>query len=107
MKKCFQINPEDNVAVLLEDAGLESIEVIGARRSIVATTQPIGLGHKVAISTVAVGAPICKFGVLIGIATVPIGIGEWVHLHNCSSQLDERSNTLDVDTGAAGDTIYE
>jgi hypothetical protein len=30
-----------------------------------------------------------------------------VHLHNCQSQLDERSSTLDLHTGLPGDTRYE
>jgi len=38
--------------------------------------------------------------VVIGIATRRIEPGEWVHLHNCRSQLDERSGSFDVQTGA-------
>ena len=33
--------------------------------------------------------------------------GEWVHLHNCSSRLDERSNAFDVRTGVPEDVTYE
>jgi hypothetical protein len=107
VKKCYQIHPADNVAVLQQDAATESIDVIGGTRSTIMVRQSIGLGHKIAVANVAEGTPIVKFGVPIGIATAPINAGDWVHLHNCRSQLDQRSGTLDVDTGAAGDTVYE
>jgi hypothetical protein len=44
---------------------------------------------------------------VIGSASRDIAPGEWVHLHNCVSRFDERSKTLDVQTGAVTDTIYE
>jgi hypothetical protein len=50
--------------------------------------------------------PIVKFGVPIGLSTAPILRGQWVHLHNCRSQVDERSSHLDLKTGAAKDTPY-
>jgi len=37
---------------------------------------------------------------VIGEATKPIRVGDWVHLHNMKSRFDERSNTLDASTGA-------
>jgi hypothetical protein len=48
-----------------------------------------------------------KYGVEIGEATTAIVPGDWVHLHNCGSKLDARSNTLDLHTGAPKDTLYE
>lgn len=107
MKTCYQIHSADNVAVLLESADAEEIDVIGTKHFRIRLRQAIELGHKVAVANVAEGSPIIKFGVTIGTASAPICIGEWVHLHNCRSQLDERSGTLDVHTGAAGDTVYE
>ena len=49
---------------------------------------------------------VIKYGVEIGIATQMIEPGEWVHLHNCKSKYDERSSTLDLETGAPTDTPY-
>jgi len=46
---------------------------------------------------------VVKFGARIGRATRPIAAGEWVHLHNLASDLDERSGSLDLHTGAPGD----
>jgi hypothetical protein len=107
VNKCYQVHPEDNVAVLLQDSTSESIDVIGGTRPTIVARQSIKLGHKIAVAGIAEGAPILKFGVPIGFATASISEGDWVHLHNCRSQLDERSAKLDVHSGAAGDTIYE
>ena len=39
-------------------------------------------GHKMATVSVAPGAPVLKFGQIIGFATRPILPGDWVHEHN-------------------------
>ena len=89
MIRSFQVHPDDNVATVLEDGGA------------------VALGHKIAVQPIAAGALVVKFGVPIGVATREIGAGEWVHLHNCRSQVDERSASLDVETGRTTDTAYE
>lgn len=108
MKNAFQIHPADNVATLLDDAGVEAVLILGASDPLeVVLTGPIALAHKVALRDIAVGESIVKFGVPIGVATEYIQRGDWVHLHNCRSALDERSSTLDVETGATTDMHYE
>ena len=108
MKKAFQINLADNVATMCDDATAEPVQIVGAPNPFAITLiEPAHTGHKVAIAAIEEGHPIVKFGVPIGIATRDIHIGEWVHLHNCRSQVDERSSTLDVETGAATDIAYE
>ena len=37
-----------------------------------------------AIAAVEAGAPIRKFGQIIGFASQPVSAGEWVHEHNCA-----------------------
>ena len=39
-------------------------------------------GHKMAIAAIARGAPIFKFGQIIGHASKPVEPGEWLHEHN-------------------------
>ena len=107
MARCFQISPFDNVATLLEDSEAGPAEVVGGPSSGVTILEAIKLGHKVSLATIPMGQPVVKFGAPIGIATRTIEAGVWVHLHNCRSQVDERSGTLDVDTGAVSDTPYE
>ena len=108
MKRCLQLRAEDNVATLLEDAGDETVEILGlAERRQVKLRAPVLLGHKVSIRAIPAGAAIVKYGVPIGSATSDIARGDWVHLHNCRSLVDERSGTFDHTTGAATDTPYE
>ena len=104
----FQVHATDNVATLLGDAAEDSLVTIvgpAGKRDITAR-EKIELGHKIALVPIAEGAQISKFGVVIGIATCRIEPGDWVHLHNCRSQLDERSGSFDVHTGAPGDNAY-
>jgi hypothetical protein len=105
--KAFQVHESDNVATLLEDVAGGRVMVYGcARGLIVDAVNSIALGHKVALESIAGGAPVIKYGVPIGVAAKAIRAGEWVHLHNCQSAVDERSNHLNVETGAAQDTPY-
>jgi len=104
----FQINRADNVATLLSPSSPGPIAVRGPQgeRRITAH-EPIEHGHKIALADIAEGADIVKFGVVIGAATTPIREGDWVHLQNCGSRLDERSNAFDVRTGVPEDVQYE
>jgi altronate dehydratase small subunit len=108
MKNAFQIHPADNVATLLDDAGAEVVLILGSSAPLeVALVGPIAMAHKVALCDIAADEAILKYGVPIGIATEIIRRGGWVHLHNCRSTLDERSSTLDVETGATTDMRYD
>jgi hypothetical protein len=109
MPRAFCIHVEDNVATLLDDAPQPGVaRILGtARVNEVASLEPIMLGHKIAICDMPAGQPVVKFGVTIGRASRDIRAGQWVHLHNCESTFDQRSQTLDLHTGAATDTKYE
>ena len=63
-----------------------------------------GRGHKIAVRDVAPSEAVIKLGARIGHAMRAIRQGEWVHLHNLASDLDARSGTLDVHSGAPTDT---
>jgi hypothetical protein len=104
----FQVHASDNVATLLGEAAAGGlVEIVGpAGRQDLTAREKIELGHKVALTVIPEGAPVVKFGIVIGIAMRPIEPGEWVHLHNCRSQLDERSGHFDVHTGEPGDNAY-
>ena len=106
MPRCFRVNPRDNVATMLE-AGDGRIEVLGEAPGHIEALQEIQAGHKLALAEIPAGDPVVKFGLSIGHATCNIRAGEWVHLHNCASNFDERSQTLDVNSGATTDTRYE
>lgn len=107
VKRCCQVNLADNVATLLDDVVGGPLTVCGAvQGKVIYALEAIALGHKIALNSVACGAPIIKYGVPIALSTIDILPGEWVHLHNCRSRVDERSSHLDVKTGIAKDTPY-
>jgi altronate dehydratase small subunit len=102
--RAFQIQPKDNVATLIDDAPAGAVEVVGATTGEIAAVEKIARGHKMVLRDLAVNEAVIKFGVRIGHATQPIRRGAWVHLHNLASDLDERSGTLDLHSGAPTDT---
>jgi len=103
MPRCFQVQPQDNVATLLDDAS-STVRVLGAQPQEVQLLDKIAPGHKVALRNIAAGEAVIKFGARIGHASQAIQRGAWVHLHNLASDLDERSGTLDLHSGAPTDT---
>jgi altronate dehydratase small subunit len=102
--RAFQIQSQDNVATLIDDAAAGVVEIIGATRGEVVTTENIQRGHKLALRDIGPDEPVIKYGVRIGHATKAIKRGAWIHLHNLASDLDERSGTLDLHSGAPTDT---
>ena len=108
MKHCFQIHPSDNVATLLQDAEGEQLLIQAqAPARYIDVKGAISLGHKVALCAIPLNAPVIKYGVVIGAATEDIEAGQWVHLHNCRSHVDQRSNQFDIHSGIAKDIPYE
>lgn len=108
MDTCFQINPTDNCAVMLADGTAHTtVQVIGATQPLTITlTGAIPYGHKVALCPIAAGDAVHKYGIRIGHATQSIAVGDWVHLHNCASDYDERSASLELESGKPTDTVY-
>ncbi|MBP1963194.1 UxaA family hydrolase [Paenibacillus aceris] len=103
----FQIHQDDNVCIALSDLEPGSIAIYGSTQAIrVDIASQVKQGHKIANRSIAVGEPIIKYGVAIGVAMQPITAGEWVHLQNCKSYYDKRSSTLDIDSGAPTDMQY-
>ena len=49
-------------------------------------TQPVPLGHKVALRDIAAGEQVVKYGVPIGRATQDIHQGDHVHVHNLKGE---------------------
>lgn len=46
----------------------------------------IPIGHKLAITDLAEGDTVIKYGTDIGRVTAPIGVGEHVHVHNVKTK---------------------
>ena len=72
------LDPADNVAVAR--VGLQPGTVLEAQQLCAATA--IGRGHKIALRPIGNGAPVIKYGQVIGAATRDIAAGELVHAEN-------------------------
>ena len=80
---------QDSVGVAVEDIrGGEAVEgIVIDDESIVAikVVQDIPLGHKIAVTSIAKGESVTKYGEAIGKAVISIKPGEHVHVHNLKS----------------------
>ncbi len=76
----IQLHASDNVVVLKRTLDTGDELANGSTRIVAA--QRTGPGHKIAILQVPQGAPVRKYGQIIGFARVPIAPGDHVHTHN-------------------------
>ena len=74
--RTIRLHVDDNVVVAVDQL------LVGAVGQGVAAIGRVPRGHKMASAPIATGAPIRKFGQIIGFATRAIAPGEWVHEHN-------------------------
>ena len=82
---CLRLHADDNVVVARREVAAGTSVADGHdgdTRLEFTASETIGLGHKVAARPIAAGEPIRKYGQVIGYATGPIAVGEWVHTHN-------------------------
>jgi len=77
--RALRLNASDNVVIAVDEIPAGVAPMAG-----VAVRERIPKGHKMATAPVETGAPIRKFGQIIGFASRPIAPGEWVHEHNCA-----------------------
>lgn len=84
----LRIHPSDNVAVALEP--LEASRGLDLQNLSFTTSGPIPQGHKVALTSLAPGQDVIKFGNTIGHTTVSVSPGDWIHTHNLKTNLTGR-----------------
>jgi altronate hydrolase len=75
-----RLHPSDAVVVVLRD--IAAGELLDPALPDVHAVRAVPQGHKLAVEPLAAGAPVRKFGQVIGMATAPIAPGEHVHTHN-------------------------
>jgi altronate hydrolase len=89
----IRLHPDDDVVIargqLISGTWLasEGIEVSGL----------VPPGHKVAVRDIAAGAPVRRYGQIIGFASQPIRRGQHVHVHNLAMGQFERDAAAGVD----------
>jgi altronate hydrolase len=79
----------DDVGVAV--AGLPAGSELDGPDGRVVTAGPVPPGHKVALRAIAAGAPVRKYGQVIGFASAPIAAGQHVHVHNLAFGEFERA----------------
>ena len=79
----LQLSTSDNVGTTVDDLS-EGTKIDSDGRDVV-LVEDVPFGHKVALESVEAGENVRKYGEIIGTATQPIDVGEWVHTHNCES----------------------
>jgi SAF domain len=82
-QKVIVISARDNVATALEP--LAPGEQVDVEDGTIAVRDAIASGHKVALTRIAAGAAVVKYGSPIGTATLDIEAGAHVHTHNVAS----------------------
>jgi altronate dehydratase small subunit len=80
----IMVAESDNVATCLHDieSGLPVSIMLGKDIRIVTAADPIPRGHKIAMLDITEGDSIRKYGEVIGKASLSIGEGHHVHIHN-------------------------
>ena len=100
-----RLHPGDNVAVALAD--LPAGAVIPLDEGDLELGESIAFGHKVALSDIASGEPVIKYGEQIGLASRLISRGRHAHVHNIASTRgrgDLAGPEAPVRTAASGET---
>jgi altronate hydrolase len=87
MANFIKINENDNVAVALEVIPENTTVTVSGTE--VTTTMEIPAGHKFALTDLAEGTAVIKYGFRIGNTTAPVRKGELIHTHNLKTGLGD------------------
>ncbi|PKP75834.1 MAG: galactonate dehydratase [Alphaproteobacteria bacterium HGW-Alphaproteobacteria-6] len=89
----IRLSPDDDVVVALADLPA------GTRLAEVAVPLPAAVprGHKIALRPIAAGAPVRRYGQIIGAATGPIAAGDHVHVHNLGMGAHDQDYAFSTD----------
>jgi len=84
MLRAIQVDEKDNVATTISEIkeGDEVSVKLGLETKQVRAKEAVPYGHKIALTRIAKGSDIIKYGGMIGRAKINIKSGEWVHTHN-------------------------
>ena len=77
----LKMNENDNVVIALQPIKKGSPAIVNEQQ-LFNTAEDIDLGHKIALTPIASGEKVFRYGEPIVEATRDIKQGEWVHVHN-------------------------
>ena len=94
----FKLHPQDNVAIarhaIVKGTLLDEFAGLFVQADVPAA-------HKVAITSIALGDPVLRYGQIIGFTTQPIEAGEYVHTHNLAMGAFQRDYAFGEDAKVA------
>jgi altronate hydrolase len=98
----LRLHPNDDVAIARRELHQgEAFRIRGVRGEEVLTLgATIPTGHKLALRSLAEGEAVRRYGQVIGFASCPIQLGEYVHTHNLGVKDFERQAVFGVDAKA-------
>ncbi len=94
-EKAILLNPADDVMIAKANIPAGTIIEDGGTR--VEVRQDIRAGHKIARRPAKSGAPVRRYGQIIGFATQDIAVGDHVHVHNLAVGELKQSYEVGVD----------
>lgn len=77
----IHLHPADPVAVARAEIAAGAVLRAPGGAALTAR-ETIPPGHKIALADLPAGAPVLRYGALIGFTTAPVPAGSWVHVHN-------------------------
>jgi altronate dehydratase len=92
----IKLNTKDNVAIAKLDLK-PGQELYTQNSDYIFLHDPIPAGHKIAISDLAIGDPVIRYGQVIGKAARGIQTGQHVHTHNVRPNLEGKEYIFSVD----------
>jgi altronate hydrolase len=90
----IRLHDDDDVAIAR--GAIDAGTAIGELDGLVAR-DAIPAAHKIALRAIAEGAPVRRYGQIIGFATQPVQAGEHVHVHNLSMGAFDRDHAFGAD----------
>jgi altronate dehydratase small subunit len=102
-KKALVANERDNVATAIADliAGDAVTFARGDEELTITAAEDVPCYHKFALSPIAKGATVLKYGESIGEASTDIAVGEHVHVHNVESRRGRGDRGVPNETAAS------
>jgi altronate hydrolase len=101
-EKAILLNPVDDV--MISKVAIPAGTIIEDNGSRVEVHQDVRPGHKIARHPAPVGAPVRRYGQIIGFATQDITVGDHVHVHNLA--VGELRQTYEVGVDARPVAFY-
>ena len=77
----IKIHEKDNVAIAMHNVAKDEAVIVDGQ-NLLDAIEDIEAGHKIALSAIASGEKVYRYGEPIVETTRAISLGEWVHVHN-------------------------